>query len=58
MEDFNLSRGNLTWISAFITNLIISHGNSKAESAVIALLFSFCGRKIKESADIYEIGRK
>jgi len=45
----------LTWVSAFITNLIISHGNSKAESAVIALLFSFCGRKNKESADIGEV---
>jgi len=52
MVDFIMRRGNLTWISAFIINCIFSRGNSKAKSAVIALLFFLCGRKIEESADI------
>jgi len=35
-----------------MTDYIFSRGNSEVKSAVIALLFSIYGRKIKESADI------
>jgi len=50
--DLSMWRGKSICFSAVITDCMFSRGNCGAESAVMVLLFSYCGRKIKESADI------
>jgi len=52
MVDLIIWRGKSTCFSAFITKIILPHGNSEVEAAVIALCFTPYGKKIKESADI------